>query len=49
MVELPAGSFARVGTGIEIQVRNESGAEALVLAWGAPAVTGEAEILDDLP
>ena len=49
LVELPAGSFARVGTGTEIQVRNESDAEAVVLAWGAPAVTGEAEILDDLP
>jgi uncharacterized cupin superfamily protein len=49
MVVIPAGGFARVGTGTEIQVRNESGAEAVVLAWGAPAVTGEAEILDDLP
>ncbi|HEY7258774.1 MAG TPA: cupin domain-containing protein [Gaiellales bacterium] len=49
MIELPAGSFARVGTGTEIQVRNESAADAVVLAWGAPAVTGEAEILDDLP
>jgi uncharacterized cupin superfamily protein len=49
MVELAAGGFARVGTGTEIQVRNESGAEAVVLVWGAPAVTGEAEILDDLP
>jgi uncharacterized cupin superfamily protein len=49
LVEIPAGGFARVGTGTEIQVRNESGAEAVVLAWGAPAVTGQAEILDDLP
>ena len=49
LVELPAGSFARVGTGTEIQVRHESDAEAVVLAWGAPAITGEAEILDDLP
>jgi uncharacterized cupin superfamily protein len=49
MIELPAGSFARVGTGTEIQMRNESDAEAVVLAWGAPAITGEAEILDDLP
>jgi uncharacterized cupin superfamily protein len=49
IVELPAGGFARVGTGTEIQVRNERDAEAVVLAWGAPAVTGEAEILDDLP
>ena len=49
LVEIPAGGFARVGTGTEIQVRNESGADAVVLAWGAPAVTGQAEILDDLP
>ena len=49
MVEIAAGGFARVGTGTEIQVRNESDADAVVLAWGAPAVTGRAEILDDLP
>jgi uncharacterized cupin superfamily protein len=49
MVELRAGGFARVSTGTEIQVRNESGADAVVLAWGAPAVTGQAEILNDLP
>jgi uncharacterized cupin superfamily protein len=49
LVEIPAGGFARVGTGTEIQVRNESAGDAVVLAWGAPAVTGEAEILDDLP
>ena len=49
MVEIPAGGFARVSTDTEIQVRNEGDADAVVLAWGAPAVTGEAEILDDLP
>lgn len=49
MVVIPAGGFARVGTATEIQVRNEGDADAVVLAWGAPAVTGEAEILDDLP
>jgi uncharacterized cupin superfamily protein len=49
LVEVPAGGFARVGTGTEIQVRNESSAEAVVLAWGAPAITGQAEILDDVP
>ena len=49
MVEIAAGGFARVGTGTEIQVRNESDADAVVLAWGAPALTGQAEILDDLP
>jgi uncharacterized cupin superfamily protein len=49
MVEIPAGGFARVSTDTEIQVRNEGDADAVVLVWGAPAVTGEAEILDDLP
>lgn len=49
MVELHAGAFARVSAGTEIQVRNESDDDAVVLAWGAPAVTGQAEILDDLP
>ena len=49
MVVIPAGGFARVGTGTELEVRNGGDADAVVLAWGAPAVTGEAEILDDLP
>ena len=49
MVEIAAGGFARVGTDTEIQVRNERSADALLLVWGAPAVTGQAEILDDLP
>ena len=49
MVEIPAGGFARVSTGTEIQVRNQGDADAVMLAWGAPAVTGQAEILDDLP
>ncbi len=49
MLELPAGGLARVSAGTEIQVRNESGTVAVVLIWGAPAVTGQGEILDDLP
>jgi uncharacterized cupin superfamily protein len=49
MVEVRAGGFARVSTGTEIQVRNESDAEAVLLVWGAPAVTGQGELLDDLP
>jgi uncharacterized cupin superfamily protein len=49
MVEVRAGGFARVSTGTEIQVRNESDAEAVLLIWGAPAVTGQGELLDDLP
>jgi uncharacterized cupin superfamily protein len=49
MVEVTVGGFACVDTGTEIQVRNESGADAVVLIWGAPAVTGQGELLDDLP
>jgi uncharacterized cupin superfamily protein len=49
MLELPAGGLARVGSGTEIQVRNDSQSVAAVLIWGAPPVTGQGEILDDLP
>jgi uncharacterized cupin superfamily protein len=49
LVAVDAVGFARVAVGTEIQVRNESDADALVLIWGAPAITGQAEILDDLP
>jgi uncharacterized cupin superfamily protein len=49
LVEVEAVGFVRVSTGTEIQVRNESSADALVLIWGAPPVTGQGELLDDLP
>ncbi|MGN6380725.1 MAG: cupin domain-containing protein [Gaiellales bacterium] len=49
LVELRAGSIARVGTGTEIQVQNRSDAEARLLIWGAPPVTGQGQLLDDLP
>jgi uncharacterized cupin superfamily protein len=49
MVELRAGSIARVGTGTEIQVQNRSDAEARLLIWGAPPITGQGQLLDDLP
>ena len=49
LVRIDAVGFARVTTGTEIQVRNESDADALLLIWGAPPVTGQGEILDDLP
>ena len=47
LVEVKAGGFARVSTGTEIQVRNESAADAVLLIWGAPPVTGRGELLDD--
>lgn len=49
LVEVPVGGLASVEAGTEIQVRNEGDADALVLIWGAPAVTGQGELLDDLP
>jgi hypothetical protein len=30
-------------------VRNQSHTDAVLLIWGAPAVTGRGELLDDLP
>ena len=49
LVEIEAVGFVRVSTGTEIQVRNESSADALVLIWGAPPITGQGELLDDVP
>ena len=49
LVRVDAPGFVRVSAGTEIQVRNDSGAEALLLIWGAPPVTGQGEILDDIP
>jgi hypothetical protein len=39
----------RIGIGEPLQLRNTSDAPATLLIWGAPPVTGEVEILDDLP
>ena len=47
-VELATGSVAVVEPGTAIQVRNESGADAVVLIVGAPPVTGEADYLEDV-
>lgn len=49
LITIDAPGFVRLATGTEIQVRNESDAEALLLIWGAPPVTGQGELLDDLP
>jgi hypothetical protein len=49
LITIDAPGFARLATGTAIQVRNESDAEALLLIWGAPPVTGQGELLDDLP
>jgi uncharacterized cupin superfamily protein len=49
LVPLTAGGFARIAAGTEIQVRNQSPADAVLLIWGAPPVTGQGELLADLP
>jgi uncharacterized cupin superfamily protein len=49
LLRVDAVGFVRVATGTEVQVRNDSDADALVLIWGAPPVTGQGEILDDIP
>jgi quercetin dioxygenase-like cupin family protein len=46
--DLPARSVASVEPGTAVQLRNESDAEAVVFAYGAPPVAGQAEYLDDV-
>jgi uncharacterized cupin superfamily protein len=46
-VELPRGSVAVVETETALQLRNESDAETVVLAVGAPPEQGKAEHLPD--
>ncbi len=46
-VELPRGSVVVVETGTALQQRNESDADVVVLALGAPPVTGKSEHLPD--
>ena len=47
-VELPCGSIAVVETETGLQLRNESDAEAVVLAVGSPPEQGKAEHLPDV-
>ena len=47
-VDLPPQSIVTVAPGTGIQMRNESDAEVVVFAYGAPPVTGKAEYLDDV-
>ena len=46
--DLPPESVVAVAAGTGIQLRNESDAEVVVFAYGAPPVTGQAEYLDDV-
>jgi quercetin dioxygenase-like cupin family protein len=47
-VDLPPQSVVSLEPGTAAQVRNESDDEAVVLIYGAPPVSGQAEILDDV-
>jgi mannose-6-phosphate isomerase-like protein (cupin superfamily) len=47
-VDLEPQSVVTVGTGTGLQLRNESGGEVVVFAYGAPPVAGAAEYLDDV-
>jgi uncharacterized cupin superfamily protein len=46
--ELAVGDVAAVTPGTEIQLRNESGAETVLFAYGAPPVEGQGELLEDV-
>jgi len=46
--DLPPESVVAVAAGTGLQLRNESDAEVVVFAYGAPPVTGQAELLDDV-
>ncbi len=43
----PGASF-RVKPGTALQIRNETDVEAVLFAYGAPPVVGEAEFLEDV-
>ncbi len=47
-VDLAPRSVVAVAPGTPLQVRNESEAEVVVLAYGAPPVAGRAEYLEDV-
>jgi uncharacterized cupin superfamily protein len=46
--ELAPRSVAAVKPGTAIQLRNETDSDVFIFAYGAPAVTGQAELLDDV-
>ena len=48
-VDLGPGSVVSLEAGTAVQLRNESDGELTVFVYGAPAVAGQAEIIDDVP
>ncbi len=47
-VELAPGDLVAIQTGTALQPRNETDEEVVFLAWGAPPVTDQADMLDDV-
>ncbi len=47
-VDLQPQSVVSVNPGTAIQLRNETDSDVVVFAYGAPAVEGRAELLDDV-
>ena len=47
-VEVPAGGVVAVKPGTGIQMHNTGDRDVIVFAYGAPAVTGQVEYLDDI-
>jgi len=47
-LELGPGGVASAKPGTAIQLRNDGDTDALVFAYGAPPVAGQAELLDDV-
>jgi mannose-6-phosphate isomerase-like protein (cupin superfamily) len=48
-VDLGPEGVVSVEAGTALQLRNETDEEVVVFAYGAPAVSGGAEFLDDIP
>ena len=48
-VDVSPGEVVAVHAGTPIQARNETDDEVVFFAYGAPAVQGNAEFLDDVP
>ena len=47
-ISLRPGTVAAIGEGTAFQVRNESDGDALLFVYGAPPVTGQAELLEEV-
>jgi uncharacterized cupin superfamily protein len=47
-VDVPPGGIVAVKPGTGIQMHNTGDADVIVFAYGAPAVTGQVEYLDDV-